>query len=85
MPPSGPAASSTRSQFAYNNFGQIETDYQAHAGAVNTMSTPKVQYGYANGSANTIRPTTLTYPNGRVLTNDYGAADSMPDACQFAG
>ncbi|MEO8493493.1 MAG: RHS repeat-associated core domain-containing protein [Planctomycetota bacterium] len=67
-------------QFAYNNFGQITHDYQAHGGAVNTSTTPKVQYGYANGSANTIRPTTLTYPNGRVITYDYGSANSIPDA-----
>ncbi|RCS44600.1 hypothetical protein DTL42_16880 [Bremerella cremea] len=47
---------------------------------MNISTSPKVQYGYANGSANTIRPTTLTYPNGRVLTYDYGAADGMDDA-----
>ncbi|MCA9162208.1 MAG: hypothetical protein KDA62_04485 [Planctomycetales bacterium] len=47
---------------------------------MNTSTTPKVQYGYASGAANTIRPTSLTYPDGRTLTYDYGAADSMPDA-----
>ena len=45
-----------------------------------TSTTPKVQYDYANGSANTIRPTTLTYPNGRVITYDYGSANSIADA-----
>ena len=40
-------------QFAYNDFGQITHDYQAHGGTVNTSTTPKVQYGYASGSANT--------------------------------
>ena len=30
--------------------------------------------------ANTVRPTTLTYSNGRALTYSYGSADSMPDA-----
>jgi len=58
-------------QFAYNDFGQITTDYQAHDGAVNTSTTPKVQYGYANRSANTVRPTSITYPDGRVITYDY--------------
>jgi RHS repeat-associated protein len=67
-------------QFAFNDFGQITHDYQAHGGTVNTSTTPKVQYGYANGSANTIRPTSVTYPNGRVITYSYGAADSMDDA-----
>jgi RHS repeat-associated protein len=47
---------------------------------VNTSTTPKVQYGYASGSANTIRPTTVTYPNGRVITYSYGGGDSMSDA-----
>jgi YD repeat-containing protein len=67
-------------QFTYNDFAQLTADYQSHSGAVNTSTTPKVQYGYANGSANTIRPTTLTYPDGRVLTYDYGSTDSMSDA-----
>ena len=67
-------------QFAYNDFGQLIADYQSHSGAVNTGSTPKVQYGYANGSANTIRPTSLTYPNGRMLSYDYGTAGGIPDA-----
>lgn len=38
-------------QFEYNGFGQLTKDYQSHSGAVTTMSTPKVQYAYANGSA----------------------------------
>ena len=67
-------------QFGYNDFGQISHDYQAHGGTVNTSTTPKVQYGYANGSANTIRSTTITYPNGRVITYDYGSGNSIPDA-----
>jgi RHS repeat-associated protein len=67
-------------QFVYNTFGQLITDYQEHGGAVNTSTTPKVQYGYANGSANTIRPTTLTYPNGRVLTYGYGTTNGIDDA-----
>jgi RHS repeat-associated protein len=67
-------------QFAYSDFGQITHDYQAHGGTVNTSTTPKVQYGYANGSTNTIRPMTITYPNGRVITYTYGAPDSTNDA-----
>ena len=37
-------------------------DYQSHNGAVAIATTPKVQYGYADGSMNTVRPTSLTYP-----------------------
>ncbi len=66
--------------FAYNDFSQLITDYQAHGGAVNTSSSPNVQYGYASGSDNTIRPTTLTYPDGRVLTYGYGTANGIDDA-----
>src|SRR5262245_32086466 len=44
------------------------------------MTSPKVQYAYANGSANHIRPTLLTYPSGRELNYNYGSADSLPDA-----
>jgi RHS repeat-associated protein len=72
-------------QFTYSDFGQITADYQAHGGSVNTSTTPKVQYGYASGSANTIRPTTITYPNGRVITYRHGAADSMDDALSRIG
>jgi YD repeat-containing protein len=66
--------------FEYNDFAQLATEYQSHSGSVNTSTTPKVQYGFANGSANTIRPTTLTYPDGRLLTYDYGTAGAMDDA-----
>ena len=66
--------------FEYNDFGQLTKEYQSHAGTVNTSTTPNVQYGFANGSGNTIRPTTLTYPNGRVLTYDYGSSAGMADA-----
>jgi len=63
------------------NFGQLVTEYQAHGGSVNTSTTPSVQYGFADGSANTIRPTALVYPNGRELTYDYGTADGLSDRC----
>jgi len=64
-------------RFTYNNFGQLINTYQAHAGAVNLMTTPSVQMAYANGSANTIRPTSLTYPNGRQLSYNYGMSGSI--------
>ncbi|MCY2962050.1 MAG: RHS repeat-associated core domain-containing protein, partial [Planctomycetota bacterium] len=66
--------------FAYNSFGQVTADYQSHSGAVNVASTPKVQYAYLSGSANSIRPTSMTYPNSRVLTYSYGTAGGANDA-----
>ncbi|MEZ5942930.1 MAG: RHS repeat-associated core domain-containing protein [Planctomycetaceae bacterium] len=58
-------------KFAYNGYGQPITAWQAHAGAVDTMTSPKVQYTYANGSANTVRPKSLVYPSGRELEYEY--------------
>ena len=55
----------------YNGFGQLLIEYQEHAGDVNTSTSPKVQYAYADGSTNTVRRTSMTYPNGRVLTYNY--------------
>ncbi|MEZ6129850.1 MAG: hypothetical protein R3C59_14300 [Planctomycetaceae bacterium] len=67
-------------QFEYNDFGQLTHDYQSHSGTVNVMSTPSVQYGFASGADNTIRPTSLTYPDGREISYDYDSSGSMADA-----
>ncbi|MCA8991914.1 MAG: hypothetical protein KDA88_08040 [Planctomycetaceae bacterium] len=67
-------------KFAYNEFGQSITAWQAHAGAVDTMTTPKVQYEFVDGTGNTIRPTKLTYPNSRYLSYYYGTDDSINES-----
>ena len=67
-------------QFAYDDFGQLVTEYQEHGGAVNTSTSLKVGYSYANGSSNTIRMTKMTYPDGRELNYGYGSAGSTDDA-----
>ncbi|HEX7449814.1 MAG TPA: RHS repeat-associated core domain-containing protein [Pirellulales bacterium] len=64
----------------YNAFGQLITEYQEHSGAVNTSTSVNVQYQYADGSTNTIRPTAVVYPNGRLVSYSYGAAGEMDDA-----
>ena len=66
--------------FVYNDFSQLIAEHQSHSGLVNTSTTPKIQYGFTDGSANTIRATSMTYPNGRVLTYAYGTADGIDDA-----
>jgi len=72
-------------QFAYNDFSLLTVDYQSHSGAVVVGSTPKVQYAYADGSANHTRPTSLTYPDSRVVTLDYGTAGGGDDLlCRLA-
>ncbi|MCH8992618.1 MAG: RHS repeat-associated core domain-containing protein, partial [Acidobacteria bacterium] len=58
----------------YNDFAQLTSDEQAHAGIVG--SAPKVQYGYVDGTGNTIRRTTVTYPNANVLTYSYSGTDA---------
>jgi RHS repeat-associated protein len=62
-------------QDAFNGLGQLTTEYQSHSGAVNTGTTPNIQYGYTvmAGGVNNSRPITLTYPNGRVLNDNYNA------------
>ena len=66
-------------QNQYNDFRQLAIQYQSHVGTVNISTTPKIQYGYADGSANTARPTTLTYPNDRVIVYDYGTTGGDDD------
>jgi len=46
---------------------------------VNTSTSPKVQYAFASGSTNTVRPTCVTYPNGRVVSYDYGTTNGIND------
>ncbi len=62
-------------QRAFNGLGQLITEYQSHSGSVNTSTTPKVQYAYTEmaGGANHSRLTSVTYPNGKVLTYTYAS------------
>jgi RHS repeat-associated protein len=59
----------------FNGFGQLTAEYQGHGGAVVDASTPRVQYGYAEGAggANNSRLTSATYPNGRVVGYAYSS------------
>ena len=62
-------------QRVFNGLSQLTTEYQAVSGAVNTSTTPKVQYAYSEmtGGANHSRQTSLTYPNGRVVNYTYAS------------
>ncbi len=66
-------------QRVYNAIDQLTAEYQSHADAVNTSSTPVVSYSYASGSAGTVRLETMTYPNNRELRYDYGGTNSAAD------
>jgi RHS repeat-associated protein len=61
-------------QRAYNGLGQLIQEWQATSGSVNTSTTPSVQYGYSfapSGSTDHSRLTSITYPNGRVISYNY--------------
>jgi RHS repeat-associated protein len=62
-------------QRVYNGLGQLTGEYQSHSGAVNTSTTPEVQYAYTlmSGGANNSRLTSITYPSGYVLTYNYAS------------
>ena len=66
-------------QLDYNTLGQLIKEYQEHGAAVNTGSSLNVEYGYENGSANTVRRNSIIYPGPatrRQLTYLY---NSGPD------
>jgi RHS repeat-associated protein len=62
-------------QDVFNGLGQLTGEYQSHSGAVNTSTTPEVQYAYVEmaSGANNSRLTSITYPNGYVLTHNYSS------------
>ena len=68
-------------QRAYNGLGQLTQEWQSHSGAVVIGTTPSVQYGYSlmAGGANHSRLTSITYPNGKVLTYNYGTTGGLND------
>lgn len=59
----------------YNTFSQQIREYQEHSGAKDG-STLYIDYAYASGgsSSNQIRPTGMTYPNGRTVYSLYADA-----------
>lgn len=63
---------------AYNAFNQLIEDAQSHSGTV-VSGTSKVAYTHANGSANTTRRLTTTYPSGKIVSMSYGSANSADD------
>jgi RHS repeat-associated protein len=68
-------------QRTFNGLGQLTSDYQSHSGAVNTSTTPKVQYTYTEmaGGANHSRLNSMSYADGYVVNYNYasGLNDSI--------
>src|SRR5207302_1537984 len=79
-PSSGNPSSSQQESYTVNALGQNKTKTDRN-GAVNTSTTPKVQYAYSEmtSGANHSRPTSMTYPGGRILSYTYasGLDDSI--------
>lgn len=59
----------------FNGLGQLTIEYQSHSGAVNTSTSPKVQYTYSEmaSGANHSRPTSLVYPDGFTVGYNYAS------------
>ncbi|WP_010584091.1 RHS repeat domain-containing protein [Schlesneria paludicola] len=71
-------------QFTLDEMDQIAVTYQSHSGAVNTSTTPKVQYVNNNNTAGSVynkqyRRQWITYPNGRIIYHDFGPAGNPYD------
>jgi YD repeat-containing protein len=67
----------------YNGFNQMVSEYQEHSGEVNRSTSLKVDYSYASGAQNTIRPTGMTYPNvdgSSATTIETAYTSQMADA-----
>jgi hypothetical protein len=64
-------------QRQFNGLGQLVAESQSHSGAVNTATTPKVQYTYSfvgtAGGANHSRLTGLVYPDGFTVSHQYAS------------
>ncbi len=57
----------------YNGLNQLTQEYQSHSGAVNTSTSPSVQYTYSElASGNNSRLETVTYPDSYTVTYNYG-------------
>ena len=56
-------------QNVYNGLGQLTGQYQEHGGAVNTATSPEVEYAYTEmaGGQNHSRLVSMIYPNGRKI------------------
>ncbi len=77
-----PANVLNQDQYAYNGWGNETCEWQALTGAVDTGSTPSVQYTYQDGAvggvASYVRLTDMIYPSGRDVSCGYGNAATLP-------
>ena len=65
--------------YTYNGFGQLATESQWHGSMIDPAYAPVVQYGYADGSSGYARRTSITHPDGTVISYGYGTAGGASD------
>lgn len=64
----------TQTQRQFNGLGQLTREWQSRGSAVNTSTSPSVQYAYSTlDASNRSRLTSVTYPSGYVLTHNYSS------------
>jgi hypothetical protein len=73
--PSSYRAGDSRARTARDAEKKLETRRLSGSGSGPAHQNLDANLQFGVGSANTIRPTSLTYPDGRVLTYGYGTAD----------
>ena len=71
--------------YEYNDLGMLTKEYQEHEGAkdgkhARTCSTTSTPRPAAASFTKGLRPSSVRYPNGRLVHFTYGSADSMADA-----
>ena len=70
-------------QYAYDGWGNLIEEWQAHDGAVDTQNTPAVQYTYQDGASGStakyVRLAEVTYPAGQAIEYGYGTAGAIDD------
>ncbi len=70
-------------QYAYDGWGNLIEEWQAHDGAVDTQNTPAVQYTYQDGASGStakyVRLAEVTYPAGQAIEYGYGTAGAVDD------
>ncbi|MDR2439632.1 MAG: hypothetical protein LBE12_09735 [Planctomycetaceae bacterium] len=71
-------------RFEYDNSGLPIKNYISNYGTVDVSTTPYISYSYEHDSNNgvletRIRPSSITYPSGRIIDINYGDNNSLTD------
>ncbi|NLF07517.1 MAG: RHS repeat-associated core domain-containing protein, partial [Pirellulaceae bacterium] len=70
-------------RYAYNGWGNLIEEWQAHDSAVDMQTTPSVQYAYEDGASGSVakyvRLAEVTYPGGQAIEYGYGTTGAIDD------